>query len=449
MSASETPEKASTLEAIRRLCKPQPLEGDYLRYFVETDSARDPHQNTRKLISDALHASDDVRILFYGHRGCGKSTELNKLLEENREEFLPVKFDVRKEMPPVSVRAEDLILVILERVFATLNEREDIELDESILEEVYEYFAETTEIESQARETTATAGAGIDTGSALGKLVGLFATFRGDIKAGAKSETTSVRKLRQRPADLLAQSRLVFESARKGLKEKDLRLLVVVEGLDKVDVGQARELFVENVSLLSSLTTNIIYTIPIWLFHSPDAEAFTAQFDETVTQPMLKVAEADGETTDGFQVVRDIVLSRLDESVIEDQALDLLVQKTAGVLRHAFQVLHTAATMSDADIPLTEHHIEYGLGKLRTEMARQITLPRDGKDWGDLTVGGLLDRLAEYARKQNQGEPIPIMSDPVNQILLQSCALVEYNGEGWLGVHPLIVEHLKKMGRLS
>jgi hypothetical protein len=420
-----------------------------LGYFIETDRARDPHQDTRRRITQALQASDDVRILFYGHRGCGKSTELNKLLEENRDEFLPVKFDVRKEMPPVSVRAEDLILVIMERVFATLDE-EDIEVDEGILDKVYDYFADTTETETRGREATAQVGAGVDASARpLGKLLGLFATFRGDIKAGAKSETTTVRKLRQRPADLLAQSHLVFESARGGLEERDLRLLVVVEGLDKVDVGQARELFVDNVSLLSSLTTNIIYTIPIWLFHSPDAEAFTAQFDETVAQPMLKVRTPDGDRADGFQVVRDIVLSRLEESAIGDDALNLLVEKTAGGLRHAFQVLHMAATMSDAEIPLAQRHIEYGLGKLRAEMARQITLPRDGKDWGDLTVEGLLERLADYARKQDQGRPIPIMSDRVNQILLQSCALVEYNGEGWLGVHPLVVDHLRKMGRLS
>ena len=450
MSASETPEKASTLEAIRRLCKPQPLEGESLRYFVETDSARDPHQKTRQRISDALHLSEDVRILFYGHRGCGKSTELNKLLEENREDFLPVKFDVRKEMPPVSVRAEDLILVILERVFSTLNEHEDIQLDEDILEKVYDYFAETTESKSEEREATVKAGAGVDTSSTLGKLVGLFATFRGDIKAGSRSECTSVRKLRQRPGALLIQANNILESARAGLSEKNLRLVVVVEGLDKIGVAQARELFVDNVNLLAGLHTNIIYTIPIWLFHSPDKGAFSPQFDEKVAQPMLKVSEANGKRAEGFEVVKKIVHARVEESAIRDDALDLLVEKTAGVLRHAFQVLHTAATMTDAEIPLTKDHIEYGLVKLRNEMARQVTLPRDGKDWGQgLEVENLFARLVDYAGKQKQGKQIPLKSDPINQILFQSCALVEYNGDEWLGVHPLIVEHLRKMGRLS
>lgn len=449
MNGKKMPDKATTPEDIRRLCSPAPLEGKMMRYFMETDSARDSHQNTRQLLKQALESENDVRILFYGHRGCGKSTELNKLLGEVAETFLPVKFDVQTEMPPLSMHAEDLILVILERVFDTLNTHE-ISVDEHILKGVYDYFAQTTEITEKTREATMQAGAGVDTGnSVLGNLCGLFATFRSDIKAGGKSESTSVRELRKRPGELLVQANLILGSARNGLKDTDQRLLVVIEGLDKVGIEQARELFIENVKLLTGLDTDIVYTIPIWLFHSPDAGAFTPSFDETIGQPMIKVRHPGGEPAEEADVVKKIVMARLADSAIEEEAVDLLVDKTGGVLRHAFQVLHTAAAMSDVAIPLACKHIRYGLDKLRQELARQVTLPRDNHEWGDLTVSGLFDRLQEYAQLQESGNPIPIVSDPANQILLQSCALVEYNGEGWLGVHPLIVEHLEKMGRLG
>ena len=32
------------------------------------------------------------------------------------------------------------------------------------------------------------------------------------------------------------------------------------------------------------------------------------------------------------------------------------------------------------------------------------------------------------------------------QVLLRSCALIEYNGERWLGVHPLAWEYLQSLG---
>ena len=89
-----------------------PLEGSQLQsFFVETDEARDPNQCTRERIKMALK-TDPARILFYGHPGSGKSTELNKFLSEHEEDYLPVKFSVTTAMTPSNVLAEDLILVI-------------------------------------------------------------------------------------------------------------------------------------------------------------------------------------------------------------------------------------------------------------------------------------------------------------------------------------------------
>jgi len=71
-SNDSQPRKARNLEEIRRVCRPLPLTGKQLDlFFVETDSARDPHQATRQRIKDALNMGADIRLLFYGHRGSG------------------------------------------------------------------------------------------------------------------------------------------------------------------------------------------------------------------------------------------------------------------------------------------------------------------------------------------------------------------------------------------
>ncbi|NQU36503.1 MAG: ATP-binding protein, partial [Actinobacteria bacterium] len=113
--------KAQTLEDIRRVCKPLPLAGNELGadgYFIETDRARDPNQDTRQRLADALSENAPARVLFYGHRGCGKSTVLNKFVAEEGPAFLPVQFSVEDEMTPSNARAEDLLLVIAERVLS-------------------------------------------------------------------------------------------------------------------------------------------------------------------------------------------------------------------------------------------------------------------------------------------------------------------------------------------
>lgn len=71
-------------------------------------------------------------------------------------------------------------------------------------------------------------------------------------------------------------------------------------------------------------------------------------------------------------------------------------------------------------------------------------LPRQSFPGAPADSSDLFARLGEYAREQRAGNKPKPMSDAINQILLRSCVLVEYNGTHWLGVHPLVDEALGK-----
>jgi hypothetical protein len=64
------------------------------------------------------------------------------------------------------------------------------------------------------------------------------------------------------------------------------------------------------------------------------------------------------------------------------------------------------------------------------------------------SVEQLYDRLADYAKRQENGKRIPPTADAINQILLKSAALIEYNGQRWYRVHPLVVDNLRELGKL-
>jgi len=442
------PSKARNLEEIRRVCRPLPLTGKQLDlFFVDTDSARDPHQATRQRIKDALNMGADTRLLFYGHRGCGKSTELNKLLAELGDRVFPVTFSVHEEMSPIAVRADDLILVITERVLNTALNC-GLKINQKLLQPVLNYFAETVRTEKKGRDSTLRIEGGLSIQDGMiGKLIGLLAKIRGEIKLNVHSDETRVAKLRKRPADLLVQANAMIDAVRQALPE-GCRMLIVVEDLDKLDMQQAREMFVNNVNLLTGIRTDIIYTIPVFLFHSPHVNAFKFNFDDVISIPMIKVAEPVKKRTLGFETVRKIILQRVGKSLIEPAALDILIKQTGGVLRHTFEVLHTTALMAGSSVPIGTDAIQYGLRQLQKEFWQQITLPYDTLPGGPESVDVLYDRLTEYGQKQLSGDKNPPRADAVNQILLKSCALVEYNGEGWLGVHPLVMENLKTPRRL-
>jgi hypothetical protein len=63
----------------------------------------------------------------------------------------------------------------------------------------------------------------------------------------------------------------LIESVQDALQPSGKRLLIIVEDLDKLSIAGARRVFIENSNLLTVLRSNIIYTIPIFTFYSPDA----------------------------------------------------------------------------------------------------------------------------------------------------------------------------------
>lgn len=447
---SDNSKKAETIADIRRVCRPSPLEGEALKnFFVETDSARDPYQHTRQRIKDILEIRSESRILFYGHRGCGKSTELNKLVSEIGDRYFTVNFSVQDEMSPVAIRAEDLILVIMHRVLKYAQSA-GLNMSEDLLNPVFDFFNQTTITRKAGRDSCAEAGGGVDTKSGvLGNLIGLFAKFRAEIKLNVHSDETTVAILRKRPADLLTQANMVIEAVSEALPEGK-RLLVIVEDLDKLDLKQAREIYVNNVSLLTGIIANIIYTIPIFLFHSPDVDSFKHGFDDAINMPMIKVTEP-GKTDPcpGFETIREIIRKRVSDELIDEGALKHLILMTGGVLRYAFEVLHRTALMANVSAPIEKEQVDYGLQQLRKEFWQQVALPYDKLPGGPETVEELYDRLEEYGSNQNKGNKNPPKTDAINQILLKACAIVEYNGEGWFGVHPLVIENLKTLGRFS
>ena len=75
---------AHTLSEVADNCTADPLENDKLKaFFVETDAARTENRRLRRQLIGAFNKDErPKRILVYGHRGCGKSTELNCFKQE-------------------------------------------------------------------------------------------------------------------------------------------------------------------------------------------------------------------------------------------------------------------------------------------------------------------------------------------------------------------------------
>jgi hypothetical protein len=219
--------------------------------------------------------------------------------------------------------------------------------------------------------------------------------------------------------------------------------VLVVDGTDKLDVPVARDLFVNHTGLLADLQASIIYTVPLFLIHSADRKRLEAYF-ETLTLPMVKTHTPTGERfTTGWQVLREIVVRRLNaETLIAPAALDLAIEKTGGVLRDFLWAIQRAAQVAryeNAD-RISVEAMRYSLDQLKTNYSQSIYSSIEGVSTADL-----------YAKMKAIAEA-PMGKTPVDdalQLLLYSQAVIEYNGRGWYDLHPLMREALQEMGYLD
>jgi len=434
------------LRKIRQSCDLGPLTGSDLdTYWVDTDDARDPLRSVRDNLRQRLEDREDTKILFYGHGGSGKSTELNKLVKELDGEYLVVNFSVREEMSLTDVNSEDIILVLMERLVATAADA-TLDVDTEALEGINNYFTTITETQREENKQAigVTAEANISTPPILAGLIKLLAGFKAEVRYEARSETSRVAAIRKRPGDLIAYANLLVNAVRQSLPPGQ-HLLFIVEDLDKLDIAIARKVFIEKPTILTALKANIIYTIPIFTYHSPDAGILLTQFHSSLSLPMIKVMEPNDKLAKGFDVVRDIITRRLGDDALTKEAMNILIKMTGGVLQHAFEVVVGATLLRNASVPLDVEQIKHSLRRKKGEFLTEITLPFDPVPGLDRREQ-LYDRLKQCLQNQKAGKPCRPSGQAIDQVLLKSCALVEYNGDRWLGVHPLVQEILTETG---
>jgi hypothetical protein len=452
-------EPARTLGEIATNCTPDPLENDKLEsFFVQTDDARDEKSHLRERLAGIFN-KDEIpkRVLVYGHRGCGKSTELNRFKKEAGDKWFVVDFSIKNYLPPVGVQAEDIVLAMAVAIFDKLNdknakigeEKPRFTIGKDHLKKIYDFFAELTITDSKEHEAKlkAAAEAGVGSNALWALVVKLKASVSSELSYGSKGEETRIQKMRKRPGDLILAVNELLRAVEEGLKEHGKKLMLIVEDLDKLQLADAYDVFVSNNLLLSKLNTNIIYTIPIFTFYTPDRDVIHAAFDTHLHLQMIKVFHRDGKLAPGYDKVKEIILKRVDKTMIDDDALEILIRGTGGVLRHVFEALQEISSYANIrDNRIRIQNIRDAFNNLRVNIGTSIGWPLD-KDGKQAKPDDLYETLFEAAKNQVQHKFNDPRNDQAVHILLRSCALIEYNSDRWLGVHPLAWEYLVRLGK--
>jgi hypothetical protein len=403
-----------------------------------------------KMYLTISRAQFPCHILYSGHLGSGKSTELNRLkakLEENR---LFVCFvDVQGKLDLDTLKHTDLFIFLLESLLGCAKEHR-LSIKEEKLNQIKNYLLkEETKIVSKTGSAEAEFDASFEakSPSILFSVLSLVSKIRASMQI--KSDYRDEWRINMEP-DINTYIRMInslLRDIRDSAAEKSYVNsfpIILIDSLEKTANSPVIQLFSAHSSDLVRLDASMVISYPVSLTYLPMCNHIKSYFTLSCRLPMIELWRWNQNErkyinkgaliqSPGFRVLREIILRRIDESIIDDEALMMIIQKTGGFLRDLF-----SAAFSSALNALAKGHdkIEVddafeALDEMRSEICSQF--PDKSKPILIKIISG--DKM--YAYNEQLAE------------LMQSGAVLEYNGKRWVDVHPLVEEWLKDNGMMK
>lgn len=408
--------KATNLDQAVTFFDPlQALSGQHLQdWFVERMGT------PRRRLAKFLGRPGAPKVLLVGHRGAGKSTELNKLAEEMKDTFHTIGFDALAVTGRSNMRYEDLMLALSTQITRRC-------IDEGLIDRPANDLLRGgwQALADWWREKVAGFGLGAPRDI---KTMASLSTLLGDIELGVSQSAFTREQLnafvdREMP-ELVRRLNWVIDQTEKHLNPK--RLLLVVEGLDKVDLEAARHIFRDHAPTITGLNAAMIYTFPLALRYSEDYQNVQLYFNQHVLLPNLSSRERDGaEDPRGRQDMESIVLNRLVSELITSEALEQLIIACGGIVVGLVKLVRQAALFAlERDDNQTQVialvDTQGAIKELRRELAANLSLD----EW----------RLL----KKRHNDRL-LTNEPEIERLLQKGALIEYpNDPFWCDAHPVL-----------
>jgi hypothetical protein len=218
--------------------------------------------------------------------------------------------------------------------------------------------------------------------------------------------------------------------------------MIVVEDFEKIGLSPSkiRETFTNLRPTLQDLQAHILITLPVWLPNAADASIILPANYKTFLVPDLPVYdEKHVQDRNVVSALADLALARIDKRLFDPGVLEQCCVASGGNIRDLFLLIMdsmiAASLRQSAAISMED--ARGAINSLRHEYKQH--LGTTGQDPNEITLDQKLERLVRIYRREDPTADVP---DPVLYQLLQQRFVLQYNGNMWMGVHPLVVDLL-------
>jgi hypothetical protein len=407
--------KASFLgEVIANFNPMQPLDEKHSDWYVEQPDS--PHERIKICL---LNNPDDIKVLFSGHIGSGKTSTLKKLVldSEIKEKFFVVQFSAHEELNIADLGYTDLLIAIGKKMY------EDGEKEKWVSKDLNQKLNEWAAVQFREWGTEEAAGIKIE-----GGISAWFMKATGLLKTGFKDKRTFREKMEPQIPQLIQFINEIIEAIEFKSGKK---VLLVLEDLDKPPVEKALDLFLTKGTILIQPRCKILFTVPISVLYSGKFNIISQTFPIQFVLPNFKVVNKDGTPNEEIiEKMKNIVYLRMNSELIEKEALTLAVKMSGGVVRELIRIINGAAISALAKKENVIHleDVEDTVNQLAQTYKYSLTKKSDIE---------ILKKVEETKK---------LIDDRIEDVrgLLHGQFILQYpNGEGWYGVNPIVKNLIK------
>lgn len=414
---------ASNLNEVMEVFEPTLVINPASEFYIPRTDPR-----LQKLTFDLKQSKGDLHAFLCGHRGSGKTTELNRLChdQEIRDKYTTIFLTAQDFGSEVVHLTHDALLVEIGQALAKDSPNNGVPV--ALVGELNSWGKEVVTSFLHDEGIKAEVGA---------KANAWFAFFKAQLATRREWKREEKLKLEPRIQDLIA---ILNRMAQEIRNSSGKRLLVVIDDLEKGESSAHREmhnrLFQDNYDTLVQPRFSIIYTLPVYFralagrrIEKDELYAFSAvrlyeREHKSVDRPPLTTGH------EGYQLMLHFVLKRLTDpaAIFADGVLDELLRIGGGLFRESARAIHEAAYFSQVR----------GSTRIEMEDAGKV-FDQIKKEYQPLIRGEAIALLQEV-QQSSQG-----WVDGVEPFL-QSRAVVEYeNGDLWLDLRHVLKEYVRSL----
>ncbi len=342
------------------------------------------------------------KIIFSGHRGSGKSVELKRLCDKikGNKAYFTIFIDLEEETNIEQLNSEDIFVVLITLLIRKLEEC-NINFNKSDFNDIADLWLSETEVVKELEKSF-----NVEASSVAEAAWNFWSFFKikGNLKSAFSREnkTTEVvrRTLTNNPKPLIDKFNRALISVKEKIRQqnKGQDIIFFIDGLEKANRKVYEELFINDVQMLTGLSVHIISTVPIDTYYKIIEQGNRTYFKDFYL-PMIRI------NNESISVFKEMVYKRIDKSLIDDEALEYLIQMSGGCPRILLKLINRSFLKTDTgklDMNIAETSVKIeGNERFRT-------LTKDHKDV--IKSGDFND------------------ADPIVLDLLQSLTVLEYNG---------------------